>query len=135
MIMDAPASVHGTALSNMVRHAHTFIIPVIPSPIDMRAASDFIKEIRDTGVITRKEGKICVIANRGRDNTNIFWQLDEFLDKFREPYVAAFSDSMHYVRAAEKGIGIFEMAPAATRILREEWKPLLEWLDSQKSQP
>lgn len=135
MIMDAPASVHGKALNNMVRHAHTFVIPVLPSPIDMRAAADYIKEIRATNMISAKKGKICLIANRGRDNTNVFWQLDEFLDHLREPYVAALSDSMHYVRAAEKGLGIFEMAPAATAIVRAEWQPLIDWLGSKSSQP
>ena len=134
MIMDAPASVHGKQLNSMVRHAQTFIIPVLPSPMDMRAAVDYIKEIRATGVISSKKGKICLIANRGRDNTKVFWELDEFLDRMREPYVAAFSDSMHYVRAAGKGLGIFEMAPAATAVVRAEWQPLIDWLDSKKSQ-
>jgi chromosome partitioning protein len=135
MIMDAPASIHGKELNNIVRHAHTFIIPILPSPIDMRAAAEYIKEIRATNMISAKKGKICLLANRGRDNTNVFWQLDEFLDHLREPYVAALSDSMHYVRAAEKGLGIFEMAPAATAIVRAEWQPLIDWLGSKGSQP
>lgn len=135
MIMDAPASVHGKALNNLVRHAHTFVIPVLPSPIDMRAAADYIKEIRATNMISAKKGKIALIANRGRDNTKVFWQLDEFLDHLKEPYVAALSDSMHYVRAADKGLGIFEMAPSATSILRAEWQPLVDWIDSRKSLP
>ncbi len=135
MIMDAPASVHGAALNNLVRHAHTFIIPVLPSPIDMRAAADYIKEIRATKLISAKKGKICLVANRGRDNTKVFWELDEFLDNLREPYVAALSDSMNYVRAADKGVGIFDMGPAGTAMQRAEWEPLTKWLDSKASQP
>jgi len=135
MIMDAPASVHDKALNNLTRHAHTFIIPVLPSPIDMRAAAEYIKEIRSTNTIHAKKGKICLISNRGRDNTKVFWELDEFLDHLREPYVAALSDSMHYVRAAYEGLGIFDMAPAATAMVRAEWEPLIEWLESKSSQP
>lgn len=135
MIMDAPASVHGKELNNLVRHAHTFIIPVLPSPIDMRAAADYIREIRATRLIAAKKGKICLIANRGRDNTRVFWELDEFLDHLREPYVAALSDSMNYVRAADKGLGIFDMGPAGTAMQRAEWEPLIDWLDSKASQP
>ena len=71
MIMDAPASVHGKDLNNMLRHARTFIIPVLPSPIDMRAAADYIREIRETRLVTAKKGKICLVANRGRDNTKV----------------------------------------------------------------
>ncbi len=135
MIMDAPASVHGKDLNNLVRRARTFIIPVLPSPMDMRAAADYIKEIRATSLISAKKGKICLVANRGRDRTRVFWELDEFLDHLREPYVAALSDSMNYVRAVEKGLGIFEMAPAATALHRAEWEPLIKWLESKSSQP
>ena len=135
MIMDAPASRHGKELNNLVRHAQTFIVPVLPSPIDMRAAADYIKEIRATRIIAAKKGRLCLVANRGRDNTKVFWQLDEFLDQLREPYIAALSDSMHYVRAAESGLGLFEMAPAATAVHRAEWRPLLKWLDSKASRP
>ncbi|GMQ96586.1 MAG: ParA family protein [Gammaproteobacteria bacterium] len=135
IIMDAPAATHGTPLNQLVRRAHTFIIPVNPSPIDMRAAADFIKEIKDTGVISRKHGKIGLVANRGREVTNIFWELDEFLDHFRGvPYLAALRDSMNYIRAAERGLGIFEMAPYATAIDREQWQPLIKWLASKRSQ-
>lgn len=135
MIMDAPASAHGKDLNNLVRRARTFIIPVLPSPMDMRAAADYIKEIRATRLISAKKGKICLVANRGRDHTRIFWELDEFLDRLREPYIAALSDNMNYVRAVERGLGIFEMAPAATAQLRAEWQPLIKWLASGASRP
>ncbi len=134
IIMDAPAATHGTLLNQLVRRAHTFIIPVNPSPIDMRAATDFIREIKDTGVISRKQGKIALVANRGREVTNVFWELDEFLDHLRGvPYLAALRDSMNYIRAAERGLGIFEMAPYATAIDREQWQPLIKWLASKRS--
>ncbi len=135
MIMDAPASVHGKDLNSLVRHARTLIIPVLPSPIDMRAAADYIREIRATRLISAKKGRIGLVANRGRDQTRVFWELDEFLDRLREPYIAALSDSMNYVRAADKGLGIFEMAPAATALHRIEWEPLFKWLESRSSQP
>ena len=135
MIMDAPASLHGSALNSILRHAQTFIIPVLPSPIDMRAVADYIKEMRDTQQIAAQKGKICLVANRTRDRTKIFWALDAYLDGLREPYIAAFSDSMNYLRAAERGLGIFDLGPVASAIQRAEWHPLIQWLESKSSQP
>ena len=50
----------------------------MPSPIDMRAAEDFIKILKNIQVV-KKKSKIALVANRGRDYTNIYWELDDFL--------------------------------------------------------
>jgi len=45
VIMDSPAGVYGNELTKLLRRAETILIPVIPSPIDMRAAAEFIDTI------------------------------------------------------------------------------------------
>lgn len=134
VIMDAPAAVHGAELTQFVRRAETFIVPVLPSPLDMRAAAKFIEEIKNTGPISRKQARIGVIANRARGFTNIFLDLDEFLSKLRGvPYLTALRENQNYIRAAERGLGVFEFAPAATAVDREEWQPVIRWLESKRS--
>lgn len=134
VIMDAPAALHGSELTQFAKRAETFIVPVLPSPIDMRAAVNFIQELKSTGPISRKQAKIGVVANRARGYTNIFLELDEFLSKLRGvPYVTALRESINYIRAAERGLGVFEFAPAATKVDREEWQPLIQWLQSKRS--
>ncbi len=135
VIIDAPAGLHGGALSRMVAKAQTILVPVLPSPIDMRAAKDFIAEIKKTAPIQRKKAKIALLANRSRDYTNIYWELDDFLSRQRMPFLTMLRDSQHYIRAAERGLGIFEMAPAATDLDREMWQPILKWVKSKRSQP
>ena len=135
VIIDAPAGLHRGALSKMVAKAQTILIPVLPSPIDMRAAVDFIADIKRTAPVQRKKAKIALIANRSRDFTNIYWELDEFLSKQRVPFLTMLRDSQHYIRAAERGLGIFEMAPAATDLDREQWQPIVKWVKSKRSQP
>ena len=41
-IIDAPARAHGPELTDLVNHAETIIVPVLPSTIDMQAASKFL---------------------------------------------------------------------------------------------
>jgi chromosome partitioning protein len=134
VIIDAPAAIHGAELTQFAKRAETFIVPVLPSPIDMRAAHNFIRELKDTGPVSRKEAKICLVANRARGFTNIFLELDDFLTNMRGvPYITALRESQNYIRAAQRGLSIFEFAAGATAIDREEWRPLIEWLHSKKS--
>ncbi len=135
VIIDAPAALHGGALSIMVRKAQTILIPVLPSPIDMRAAIDFMADIKKSAPVQHKKAKLALIANRSRDYTNIYWELDDFLSHQRVPFLTMLRDSQNYIRAAERGLGIFEMAPAATDLDREQWQPVVKWVKSKRSQP
>jgi chromosome partitioning protein len=134
IIVDAPAAVHGDALEKFAKIAETFIVPVLPSPIDMRAAAHFIQELKNTGPVSRKQVKIGLVANRAREYTNIYQELDEFLSNVKGvPYITSLRENQNYIRAAKRGMGIFEFAPGATAIDRQQWKPLIQWLESKKS--
>lgn len=135
VIMDAPAAVHGAELTKLVRKAKTILIPVLPSPIDMRAATSFIKELKSSAPVSQKKAKLALVANRSRDITNIFWELEEFLSTQKLPYLTMLRDSQNYVRAAERGLGIYEMGPAATAVDRDQWEPIIKWVKSKRSQP
>ena len=135
VIHDAPAGKHGGELSRMLNKAQTIIIPVLPSPIDMRAVIDFIAEIKKSAPVQRKRAKLALIANRSRDYTNIYWELDDLLSKQRIPFLTMLRDSQNYIKAAERGLGIFEMAPAATELDREMWEPIIKWVKSRRSRP
>lgn len=135
LIIDAPARVHGKELTAMVRKADTILFPVLPSPIDMRAATDYMKEVKAIGKVERKQVKIGVIANRVRENTIIFSELFDFIKKLKVPYVATLRDTQNYIRAEERGLGIFEMAPSQVYQDLESWQPLTKWLRSKRSMP
>ena len=135
VIIDAPAAVHGADLTKLARRAQSILVPIMPSPIDMRAAVNYLKEIKTCAPIAQKKAKIALVANRCREITNIAWELEEFLDGQKIPYLTMLRDNQNYVRAAERGLGIFEMGPAATAIDREQWQPIVKWLKSKRSQP
>lgn len=134
-ILDAPAAAHGGELGQLMRRADTFLVPVLPSPIDMRAAADFIAEMRQNKRIQSKQARFGVIANRVRGHTNIAHELDAFLRGLKVRVLTELRDNMNYVRAAERGIGIHELAPYATATDREQWQPIIRWLNSKRSRP
>jgi chromosome partitioning protein len=135
MVMDPPAAVHGKELTALLRRAETVLIPVLPSPIDMRAVAKFIQEVKASAPVSGKKVKLALVANRAREVTNIYWELEEFLGTLKVPFLTHLRDSMNYIRAAERGIGIHEMAPYATAVDREQWAPIISWLNSKRSQP
>lgn len=135
LIIDAPARSHGKELTDLVRHAETIIVPVLPSTIDMQASDRFIKELQAVGKVASKKAKIGVVANRVREYTLIFDELDEYLTKLRVPYVASLREAQNYVRAYTRGLGVYELPEYLAWPDWEQWDPLISWVDSKKSQP
>jgi len=135
LIIDAPARSYGRELTELVKRAETVIVPVLPSPIDMKAAATFIEELMNVHKVAEKKAKVALVANRVRDNTLIFEELDEYLTKLRVPYVTALREAQNYIRAYQRGLGVHELPPYLAWPDWEQWDPLLEWLDSKRSRP
>ena len=135
VVIDAPARSHGKELTSLVRVAETIVVPVLPSTIDMQASDRFIAELKSVGKVDRKQAKIGVVANRVREYTLIFEELDEYLTKLRVPYIASLREAQNYVRAYTRGLGIYELPEYLAWPDWEQWDPLIEWLDSKRSQP
>jgi chromosome partitioning protein len=135
VVIDAPARSHGKELTDLVRHAETIIVPVLPSTIDIQASDRFIKELKSVGKVERKQAKIGVVANRVRENTLIYDELDEYLTKIKVPYVASLREAQNYVRAYTRGLGIYELPEYLAWPDWEQWDALIDWVDSKRSQP
>ena len=136
VVYDTPAAVHGAALAGFLRRAQSIIIPVLPSPIDMRAATPFIQRVLDNGRIARKEARVALVANRCREHYNIYHALDTYLRKVRKaPFISVLRETQNYVRAADRGLGIFELAPYSVRRDLDQWQPIIRWLNSKRSLP
>ena len=135
LIMDAPAKVHGKEINAMLRRVETLIIPVLPSPIDMRACSRFLEELLSSGRVSNKQTKIAIVANRVIERTNIFKQLEEYLGHLKLPVLTHLRESQNYIRSADRGLGLFELAPSMVWPDLEQWDPIIEWLNSRKSMP
>jgi chromosome partitioning protein len=135
LIMDVPAAVHGKEINSLLRRVESLIIPVLPSPIDMRACSRFLEELLSSGRISKKETRIAIVANRVRENTIIYRQLEDYLGHLKIPFLTHFRESQNYIRAAEQGLGLFELAPSMVWYDLEQWDPVFNWLNSRRSQP
>jgi chromosome partitioning protein len=133
LVIDAPARAHGKELNELVHRAESIIVPVLPSPIDIKAAHRFINELLDVHKIADRKARVAVVANRVRDNTLIFDELDEYLESLRAPYIGALREAQNYIRAYQRGLGVHELPPYLAWPDWDQWDPILEWLDSRRS--
>lgn len=135
LIMDVPSGIHGKAINDMLRRVQTLILPVLPSPFDIRAGSRFIDELLATGRVCRNQTRIGVVANRVRENTLVFHDLEAFLKGLSIPVIGTLRESQNYIRSAERGLGMFELAPSMVWQDLEQWDPIMAWLNSKRSIP
>ncbi|MEJ2609121.1 MAG: AAA family ATPase [Candidatus Thiodiazotropha sp.] len=128
LIMDAPAGIHGKEINKMLLRVDTLILPVLPSPIDMRACSRFLSELLESGRVSKHKTTIGIVANRAKENTRIYHDLEHFLGHLNVPFITHLRESQNYIRSAEKGLALFELAP--TQVYKDVilWDPLFKWL-------
>ena len=130
LVIDAPAGASGLLLKELVRKSNHIVIPVAPSPIDIRATAAFIKDLLLTGGARTSQVKIAVVANRVRSrSTTAYVALERFLFSLKLPFLTSISDSENYLHAAENGEGVFEMDEAATADERQELMPIIKWME------
>jgi chromosome partitioning protein len=135
LIIDTPARVHGKELSQLLKKVETVIFPVLPSAIDMRAATTFMEEVMQNSRVKNKEISVGVIANRVRENTLIYLELFTFIKKMKLPFITTLRDTQNYIRSEKYGIGIFEMPRSQVAQDLKSWEPLTRWLRSKRSMP
>lgn len=135
LIVDTAAGLSGDALKGVLKISDSMIIPIVPSPIDMRAAWRFLEQLVASKAVVRGKTKIALVATRCRPRTVIFRELTGFLEDHTFPFIAHLRESQNYIKAAESGLGISDLPTWQSWQDWEEWEPLIHWLKSSASQP
>jgi chromosome partitioning protein len=93
VIIDAPAGVMGQSLQEFIRQVDVVIVPVLPSPIDIHAATRFIEDLLLVGKIRSFGVNVAVVANRVKKNTLVYQSLERFLTALKLPFL---EDKVHW---------------------------------------
>ncbi len=129
VVTDTAAGVAATQLPELVARADTIVVPVLPSHIDIDAAFDFIDALKGLKEVKAGKPRIAVVINRVRANATIYQQVERFLDRARLAVVARLRDTQNYVRAGQAGLGVHDLGDAHAAPDREQWAPLLGWIE------
>lgn len=132
LIIDAPAGTKGLLLKDLVRRSTFILIPVAPSPIDIHATADFIKDLYLVGGARTSKAKIAVVANRVQLSSPSYEALERFLTALKLPFLTRISNSENYLHAVGQGLGVYEMDEALTQAERQEFLPVFNWLNGHE---
>jgi len=135
LVVDSPGSVPPDSLAELTSGAHAILIPVLPSDIDVHAASKLMRDLLLTARISRRMGRVGVVANRVRENTLSYRKLMRFLDSLSISVVGVLKDSQNYVHSAEQGLSIHEMQISKVRSDLDRWLPIIDWLEEKLETP
>ncbi len=134
LVIDTPAGLKSKELRCFLRCADSVLLPILPSPMDVRAAEHLITRLIKLGKLSQRKVRLMTVANRVRENTKAAVKLAFYLEQLSLPKgkklrcITLLRQSQNYIRSAEQGLSIFEFAPTATCYDREQWTPLLKHL-------
>jgi len=129
MVVDTPAGMNSGQMVDLLRQTDVVLVPVMQSVIDMQSTADFIDQLRRVEKVSAKKKQIGIIANRTRSGTRSHDSLEQFLKECELPVIARINDSQNYVNAMEQGQGIYEYYSESIAKDREQWEPLIKWLN------
>lgn len=132
LVIDSPAGLDGPVLDHVLRITQVVLVPVLPSPIDIRAATRFLQAVMLSPCYRRRPRRLAVIANRTRARTRMYNQLRQFLNSLKIPYLATLRDTQLYVQAAGEGHGISDLQDPRAREDLMHWRRIVEWAEIQR---
>ena len=134
-VIDAPAGLAGHQLVDYTCGAHATIIPVLPSDLDVHAASRLISDLLLVAQVSRRNGRLGIVANRVNKRTVAYQQLASFLNRLSIAVVGTLRDSQNYTRAASGGLCIHEMQPSRVNKDLLHWNAVTQWLEDRLATP
>jgi chromosome partitioning protein len=128
-VIDAPAGLADRQLIDYTCGAHAILVPVLPSDLDTHAAANLVSDLLLVAQVSRRNGRLGVVANRVNTRTVAYQQLTSFLNRLSIAVVGTFRDTQNYVRAASSGLSIHEMQPSRVGKDLAQWETVTQWLE------
>ncbi len=134
-VIDAPAGLPGDRLIDYTCGAHAVLVPVLPSDLDIHAASRLISDLLLKAQVSRRNERLGIVANRVKERTIAYQQLRRFLSRLSIAVIGHIRDSQNYARAAQEGLCIHEMPRSRVGKDLEQWEAVSMWLESRLAMP
>lgn len=128
VIVDTPAAVPKDAWGDFVAGASAVLVPVLPSAIDVHAATRFIQDLLIVMRARQISARVGVIGNRMMERGRAFENFERVLTSLNVPFITALRDSSCYGEAIGRGLGVHELDASDAQQDREQWRVLCDWL-------
>ena len=131
VVLDTPAGLYGKALEKVLKLSTRVIVPVQPALFDMLATRHFLENLRELKAIRKGRAQVAVIGMRVDARTRAAAELERFLETFELPVLTYLRDTQNYVQATAQGLTLFDLPPSRVERDREQWRPILEWVEAE----
>lgn len=132
VVVDMPAGLRAMDLQGRVTAEDMLLVPIQPSAIDIRATSDFIRDLLLVARLRPQEQRLAIIGNRTRRGPAL-QALKAFLENLRIPVLEYLREAGTYGLAAEQGIGVGELPMLQSRLHASHWQAILNGLEGGKA--
>lgn len=129
LVLDTPGGLHGLGLARVVMAADAILLPVGGSVFDRESASDCWAELRAHPRIVKGQCRVAAVGMRVDARTHVERTTAEWAASVNIPYLTSLRMAQIYVRAVENGISIFDMPDNVGQLDREQWTPVLNWVE------
>ncbi|GIL40005.1 ParA family protein [Roseiterribacter gracilis] len=132
LIIDGPAGIRETQVEALLDTVDIIVMPVLPSVFDQNASQEFLSKLDELKPIRRNKKPIAIVGNRVRAYTRAAQRLDEFLAELGHDVLTRLRESSFYPEAAARGMTIFDMGDMRSELVREDWDPLISFIEDRK---
>ena len=130
VVLDTPAGLHGKALEKVLKLSTRVIVPVQPALFDMLATRHFLEALRELKAIRKGRAQVAVIGMRVDARTRAAAELERFFASFELPVLTYLRDTQNYVQASAQGLTLFDLPPSRWERDRQQWQPILDWVET-----
>lgn len=128
VVVDTPAGLRAMDLGGRITAEDMLVVPIQPSAIDVRATSDFIRDLLLVARLRPQERRLAIIGNRTKRGPAL-QALKGFLENLRIPVLEYLREAGTYGIAAEQGIGVGELPMLQARLHASAWQAVLNGLE------
>lgn len=129
-VLDTPAGLSGSLLEKVVKASSRIIVPVQASPFDLWATQAFLDQVLQIKAVTKGKAEVALVGMRVAPRTLAAERLAKFFSLQGCPTITTIRPTQLYTRVAAAGASIFDVTPSQAQREREDWAPLLRWVDA-----
>ena len=108
-LLDCPASLNDTDLSTLLSLSDFLLIPINPSPVDLRALGHFFFKLAAHEEYKIENKAVGLIVNRMKNYTKLHQKMLNKIKSFNVPLITTIRDTQNYTLPAAMGMGIFDL--------------------------
>lgn len=133
LVVDSAAALKMNDLRALVRTVDTVVIPVLPSALDLNAATEFLKKFTALKPIRKHKRSFALVRNRCRTGSRAARRLDGFLLMRETADLGSLSERTLYNEVAWQGLSVFDMQSKPALEIQREWIPIVRFVENEGS--